>query len=91
MNGSEPWPTNWYSTSWRSLTLWFGWSEEEFIWQALETVGLRRITARFRSKVLVGVEGNGWLEIRELRKIVRSGHDESVVVDPRPDLERVLA
>ncbi len=39
----------------------------------------------------MGFEGYGWHEIRDLREIVQEGRDACVVVDPRPDLNRVLA
>jgi hypothetical protein len=40
---------------------------------------------------IVGFGGDGRLEIRNLKEMVQSGHDTSVVVDPRPGLHRTLA
>jgi hypothetical protein len=91
MKTAAPWPTNRYGTSWRSVTMWFGWSDEEFIWDAIEEVGLRRITARFRPMIIVGFNGDGCLRTSDLRQIIQDGREGCLVIDPRPDLERALA
>ena len=85
------WPTNCYGTSWRTITIWFGWSDEETIWEAIETIDPLKVTARLRPIVIVGLEGDGWLTVHDFVEIVQNGHDTCIVVDPRPDLHRTLA
>jgi hypothetical protein len=73
------------------MIIWFSWSDEEFIWNAVESVSLLRITARLRPMVVVGINGDGRLRMSDLREIVQEGRDGCFVVDPRPDLDRTLA
>jgi hypothetical protein len=71
--------------------VWFDWSDEKIIWEAIASVGLCRITARLRPMVVIGFEGDGWLMVHDLMEIVRNGHETCIVVDPRPDLDRTLS
>ena len=85
------WPTNSYGTSWRSVTIWFGWLDEAIIWEAIETIDPLKVTARIRPIVIVGFEGDGWLPVRDFLEIVQNGDDTCIVVDPRPALDRTLS
>jgi hypothetical protein len=91
MSISAPWPNNSYGTSWRPITIWFQWSDEAIIWEAIETIDPLKVTACLRPMVIVGFEGDGWLPIFDFVKIAQNGHDTCIVVDPRPDLDRTLA
>jgi hypothetical protein len=59
MKTDAPWPTNSYGTSWRTVTIWFQWSDEAIIWEAIETIDPTKVTARIRPMVIVGFEGDG--------------------------------
>ena len=85
------WPTNSYGTSWRSVTIWFDWSDEQIIWEAIETIDPLKVTARIRPIVIVGWDGDGWLPVHDRAEIVQNGHDTCIVVDPRPALDRTLS
>src|ERR1700734_2411537 len=37
MSTSASWPINRYGTSWRTMTMWFDWSDRETIWEAIES------------------------------------------------------
>jgi len=91
MSIPAPWPANKYRTSWRTVTAWFGWSDEAIMWEAIESINPLKVTARIRPIVIVGWEGDGWLPVHDLAKIIQNGCDACVVVDPRPDLHRTLA
>jgi hypothetical protein len=91
MSTPAPWPTNRYGTSWRTITIWLEWSDQDIIWEAIETINPLKITARLRPIVIVGWEGDGWLSVHDFVEIVQNGHDTCVVIDPRPDLARTLA
>ena len=85
------WPTNNYGTSWRSVTIWFDWSDEAIIWDAIENLDPLKVTARLRPMVIVGFDGDGWMPIHDFAEIIQHGNDACIVVDPRPDLDRTLA
>jgi hypothetical protein len=85
------WPTNNYGTSWRSVTIWFDWSDQAIIWEAIEAIDPLKVTARLRPIVIVGFEGDGWLPVHDFVEFIQDGHDTCVVVDPRPHLHRTLA
>jgi hypothetical protein len=91
MSIPAPWPTNSYGTSWRSVTIWFEWSDQKTIWEAIETLDPLKVTARLRPMVIVGFEGDGWLPVRDFAEIVQNGREACIVVDPRPDLPRTLS
>lgn len=91
MRTSGPWPTNRYGTSWRTTTIWFDWSDKQIIWEVIESIDPLKVTARTRPIVLIGWEGDGWLPVHDFVEIVQNGNDTSIVVDPRPDLDRTLA
>jgi hypothetical protein len=73
------------------LTLWFGWSDEKYIWEAIETIDPLNVSTRLRPMVINGFDGDGWLRISDLRKIAKEGRDECVVINPRPNLDRALS
>ena len=73
MSTSAPWPTNSYGTSWRSVAIWFQWSDEAIIWEAIETIDSLKVTARIQPMVIVGFEGDGWLPVSDFVKIVQNG------------------
>jgi hypothetical protein len=73
------------------MTVWFNWSDEAIIWQAIETIDPLKVTARLRPMVIVDFEGDGWLPVRDVAEIVQNGNDTCIVVDPRPDLDRTVA
>ena len=85
------WPINRYGTSWRTVTVWFDWSDEAIIWEAIETIDPLKVTARLRLIVIVGLKGGGWLPVRDLVDIARIGHDTCIVVDTWADLDRTLS
>jgi hypothetical protein len=91
MNTGSPWPINRSGTSWRTITIWFGWSGKQIIWEAIETIDPLKVTGRLRPTVIVGFEGDGSLPVHDFVEIVRTGGDACIVVDPRPDLDRTLA
>ena len=39
------WPTNRYGTSRRTITIWFDWSDQKIIWEAIETIDPLKVTA----------------------------------------------
>jgi len=91
MSTPAPWPTNGYGTSWRTIAIWFEWSDEAIIWEAIETIDPLKVTARVRPMVVVGFGGNGWLPVRDFVAIVHNGRDTCIVVDPRLNLDQTLA
>jgi hypothetical protein len=91
MSTPASWPTNRYGTSWQTITIWFAWRDEAIIWEGIETIDPLRITARVRPLLIVGFEGDGWLEVHDFVKIVQNGRDTCIVVDPRPDLDRTVS
>jgi hypothetical protein len=68
------------------IIIWFDWSDEEIIREAIEIID----TVRIRPIVIVGWEGAGLMPVREFVEIVRHEND-TCVVDPRPDLARTLS
>jgi hypothetical protein len=48
------------------------WSDEAIIWEAIETIDPLRVTARIRPMVIVGVDGDGWLPVRDFSEIVQN-------------------
>jgi len=91
MSTPAPWPTNSYGTSWRTVAVWFDWSDEAIIWEAIETIDPLKVTARIRPMVIVGMEDDGWLPVHDLAKIVQNEREACSVVDPRPDLHRTIS
>ena len=91
MKTGAPWPINSYGNSWRSVTIWFDWSDQAIIWEAIETIDPLKVTARIRPMVIVGWEGDGWLSVHDFVEIVQDGNDTCIVVDPRPALDRTLS
>jgi hypothetical protein len=91
MSTPAPWPTNRYGTSWRTITIWFEWSDEAILWEAIENLDPLKITARTRPIVIVGFEGDVWMPVSDLVRIIRDGNDSGIVVDPRSDLPPTLA
>jgi hypothetical protein len=71
MSTPSPWHTNRYGTSWRTITIWFDWSDQEIIWEAIETIDPLKVTARLRPMVIVGFEGDGWMPVHDLVQIIR--------------------
>jgi hypothetical protein len=55
------------------MTVWFDWSDEAIIWEAIDTIDPLKVTARIRPLVIVGWEGDGWLPVRDLVDIARNG------------------
>jgi hypothetical protein len=88
---SAPWPTTRYGTSWRKMTIWSSWSDQEVIWEASDTIDPLKGAARLRPMVIVGFDGDGWLPVDDFAKIVEDGHDTCIVVDPGPNLAQTLA
>jgi hypothetical protein len=58
LSTSAPWPPNRYGTSWRTITIWFEWSDEEITWEAIESIDPLKVTVRIRPIVIVGWEGD---------------------------------
>ena len=87
MSTPASWPTNRYGTSWRTIIVWFEWSDEAIIWDAIETIDPLKVTARIRPIVVVGLEGDGWKSVSDFVEIVQNGREARIVVDPRPDLD----
>jgi hypothetical protein len=93
MSVPAPWPinrcgTSWrYGTSWRTVTVWFDWSDEQSLWEAIETIDPLKVTARLRPIVIVVWEADGWLPVHGFVGILRNGRANCIVVDPRCDLD----
>jgi hypothetical protein len=44
MSTPAPWPTNSYGTFWRTIKVWFDWSDQEIIWETIETIDPLKVT-----------------------------------------------
>jgi hypothetical protein len=71
--------------------MWFAWSDEKMIWEAIETIDPLKVTAHWRPVVIVGFEGDGYHQMSDLAKIVQNGHDTCIIVDGRRDLDGTIS
>jgi hypothetical protein len=85
METSAPWPINRYGTTWRYAMMFFDWSDEETVWQAIETLDPLKITVHDRPIAVVGFEGDGYIPLRQLIEMLEDGDDNLCVIDPCRD------
>ena len=77
------WPTNQFGTSWRRAFVYFHRPDEDTVEEAIEIVGLSRVTMGPTDyEVIVDTGSGGWLHIDEYAKNLRPEQGSRLIENP---------
>jgi hypothetical protein len=82
MENTAYWSTNRYGTSWRQMTMFFDWRDQDLVEEAIETINPLKLTVRSHVIAIGSAFGDGRLALRQLVGMMQADDGSCIIIHP---------